>query len=206
MESTPPFSGVLAVLVKISAHGADELTRAIGTRIERVGDLLGGLVADAKLFLVDKRVVDAVDHQLAQHRVLGALLEQIVGDPVLEAERFEEVLIDNVGAGRDDGVDHVVADEVDENLLQAGADQRAGKAENDAAFLIAKHALVDGSCPVEVTGAEGHVLHGVDESNDVVLLDIDVLNGVLEEFLFRRHNSYRISTFAVIPLCELCEF
>ena len=31
-------------------------------------------------------------------------------------------------------VDHAVADQVDEHLLQAGADQRAGQAEDDAAI------------------------------------------------------------------------
>ena len=33
--------------------GADKLARAVGARVERVGDLLGGVVADAQLFLVD---------------------------------------------------------------------------------------------------------------------------------------------------------
>ena len=43
--------------------------------------------------------------------------------------------------------------------------------------------------------AVGHVLHGVDQSDDVVLLDVDVLDGAVEEFFFRRHSLYRISTF-----------
>ena len=110
-----------------------------------------------------------------------------------KAESFEEVLVDDVGAGRDDGVDHVVANEVDEDLLQAGGDKGAREAEDHAAVLIAQHALVDGSRPGEVTGAVGHRLHGVDEGHDVVLLDIDVANGRIQEVVFRRHSNLRIA-------------
>ena len=77
----------------------DEFPRAVRARRQRVGDLLGGFVAVAQLFLVDQRVVDAVDHQLAQFAVLGAGFVKLVGNVVPEAERFEEVLIDDVGAG-----------------------------------------------------------------------------------------------------------
>ncbi len=72
-------------------------------------DLLGRLVADAKFFLVDERVVDAVDGMLAQLVVEQAGFELVASDVVLEAEGFEEVLVDDVRAGADDGVDHVVA-------------------------------------------------------------------------------------------------
>src|SRR5579862_5301420 len=102
---------------------------------------------------------------------------------MLVAESFEEVLIDDVGAGRNHGVHHVVANEIDKDLLQTSADERAGEAEDDAALLVAEHALINRSCPVEVTGAEGHVLHGVYQRDDVVLLDVDVLDWVNEKFL-----------------------
>jgi hypothetical protein len=104
--------------LEVGAHLADELARAVGARVERVGDLLGGVVADAELFFVDEGVVDAVDHQLAQVGVAGAVLVLVAGDVVLEAEGLEEVLVDDVGAGGDDGVDHVVADEVDEDFFR----------------------------------------------------------------------------------------
>ena len=110
---------------------------------EGVGDLAGGVVADTELFLVDEGVVDAVDHELAEVGVVLAVFVLIAGDVVLEAEGFKEVLIDDVGAGGDDGVDHVVADEVDDDLFEAGGDEGAGEAENDAAFGVAEHHLVD---------------------------------------------------------------
>ena len=95
----------------------------------------GGLVADAELVFVDEGVVDAVDDELAELAVVRAVLYCVVGDVVLEAEGFEEILVDDVGAGGDDGIDHVVADHVDEDLLEAGGDERAGEAEDDAAFV-----------------------------------------------------------------------
>ena len=58
---------------------------------------------------------------LAQLAVEQAALELVAGDVVPEAEGLEEVLVDDVGAGGDDRVDHVVADHVDEDLLQARA-------------------------------------------------------------------------------------
>ncbi len=180
----------LAVLCEVGAHLADELTRAVGAGLERVGDLVGGLVAEAQLFLVDEGVVDAVDHQFAKIGVFVAVLVLIAGDVVVEAEGLEEVLIDDVGAGRDDGVDHVVAHEVDDDLLQAGGDERAGEAEDDAAVGVAEHHLVDGGGAGGVARAEGHRLHGVDQRDNVVLLDVDVLDGLGEEFFFRRHSTY----------------
>ena len=50
-------------------------------------------------------------------------------------------------------VDHPVADHVDENLLQARADQRAGQAEDDAALAVAEHAVVDLGRAGQVAGA-----------------------------------------------------
>ena len=176
MESRPPACGVLPFVVEVGAHLADELAGAVGAGLEGVGDLLGGLVADAELFFVDEGVVDAVDHQLAEVGVAGAVLVLVAGDVVVEAEGLEEVLVDDVGAGGDDGVDHVVADEVDEDLLQAGGDERAGEAEDDAAVGVAEHHVVDGGGAGSVARGVGHVGHGVDQGDDVVLLDVDVLD------------------------------
>ena len=185
----------LAVFGEVGAHLADELAGAVGAGLEGVGDLVGGLVADAELFLVDEGVVDAVDHQLAEVGVACAVLVLVAGDVVVEAEGLEEVLVDDVGAGGDDGVDHVVADEVDEDLLQAGGDEGAGEAEDDAAVGVAEHHVVDVGGAGGVTRGVGHVVHGVDQGDDVVLLDVEVLDGALEEFFFRRHGLTMISTF-----------
>ena len=196
----------LAVLGEVGAHLADELAGAVGAGLEGVGDLVGGLVADAELFLVDEGVVDAVDHELAEVGVACAVLVLVAGDVVVEAEGLEEVLVDDVGAGGDDGVDHVVADEVDEDLLQAGGDEGAGEAEDDAAVGVAEHHVVDVGGAGGVTRGVGHVGHGVDEGDDVVLLDVEVLDGAGEEFFFGRHGSTRISTFWAGLTRVSCEF
>ncbi len=36
---------------------------------------------------------------------------------------------------------------------------------------------------VEIAGAEGHVLHGIDHRDGVVLGDVDMLDGSAEKFL-----------------------
>ncbi len=109
----------------------------MGTRRQRVGDLAGRVVAGTQLVLVDQRVVDAVDVQVTQDGVVEPGFEPFVGHVVAEAEPFEEILVDDVGAGADDAIDHAVANHVDEHLLQAGTDQRPGQAENDAALFVA---------------------------------------------------------------------
>ena len=58
-----------------------------------------------------------------------------------EAEGFEEILVDDVGAGADDGVHHVVSNQVGKYFFQAGADEGAGQAENDSAFFVVEHAV-----------------------------------------------------------------
>jgi hypothetical protein len=188
----------LAFFDEISPHLVDELAGAVGAGFERVGDLVDGLVADAQLVLVDEGVVDAIDGKLAELAVERAVLVLVAGEVVVEAEGLEEVLIDDVGAGGDDGVDHVVADEVDQDLLETCGDERAGEAEDDAAVGVVEHHVVDGGCAVGVTRGVGHVLHGIDQRNDVVLLDIEVLDGVGEEFFFRWHGSYQDSNFSAL--------
>ena len=131
--------------------------------------------------------VDAVDHELAEVGVACSVFVLVAGDVVVEAEGFEEVLVDDVGAGGDDGVDHVVADEVDEELLQAGGDERAGEAEDDAAVSVAEHHVVDGGGAGGVTRGVGHVAHGVDQGDDVVAGDVEVLDGAGEELFFCGH-------------------
>ena len=196
----------LAVLGEVGAHLTDELAGAVWLGLEGVGDLVGDLVALAQLFFVDEGVVDAVDHELAEFGVACAVLVLVAGDVVVEAEGFEEVLIDDVGAGGDDGVDHVVADEVDEDLLEAGGDEGAGEAEDDAAVGVAEHHVVDVGGAGGITRGVGHVGHRVDDRDDVVLLDVEVLDGRFEEFFFRRHGVIRISTFWTGLARVLCEF
>ena len=92
--------------------------------------------------------------------------------------------------GGDDGVDHVVADEIDDDLLQAGGDERAGEAEDDAAFGVGEHHVVDGGGSVQVARRVGHMSHRVYIGHDVVLGDVDVLDGGFKEFGFGFHGTF----------------
>ena len=47
----------------------------------------------------------------------------------------------------------LLADRVGEDLLEAGADERAGEAEDDAAVLVGEHPVVDVGGPGQVAGA-----------------------------------------------------
>jgi hypothetical protein len=76
-----------------------------------------------------------------------------------------------------------------EDLLQAGGDERAGEAQDDAALGVAEHHVVDGGGAGGVTRGVGHVGHRVHQRDDVVGGDIDVLDGGDEEFLFSRHGN-----------------
>ena len=61
------------------------------------------------MIFVDVSVVNPVDGEPAQHVVVHVDLALVM----FEAERFEEILIDNNGAGGNDRVHHVVADKLE---------------------------------------------------------------------------------------------
>jgi hypothetical protein len=139
------------------------------------------LVADPQLVLADQRVVDPVDRVVPELAVVQPALELLVGDPVLEPEGLEEVLVDDVRPGRHDRVDHVVADHVDEHLLHPGRHHRPGQGQDDPAVAVAEHPLVDVGRPVQVAAAERQLAHRLDEAGDLRhRLDVDVLDRPLE--------------------------
>src|SRR5437667_9528409 len=98
------------------------------------------------------------------------------------------VLIDHVRPCADDGVNHFVAEHVHEDFFQAGGDEGAGEAEDDAAIFVLEHAVVDVGRAGEVAGGEGHVVHGFDQGNDVVFGDVDVLDGGFQIVFAVCHN------------------
>ncbi len=99
---------LLAVLDEVLAHLADEGAAAVRLGLEAVGDLEDRVVAVLELLLVDIGVVDAVDVERAQDVVVGDFKRLIV----LVAKALEEIHVDDRGAGGDDAVDHVRADEL----------------------------------------------------------------------------------------------
>ncbi len=177
-----------AVLLQIRTHLADDLARAVRARLHAVDDLVHGFVADAQLFFVDEGVVDPVDHQLAQFVIAGTILVEVRGDIMTEAQRLKEVLIDDVRAGRDDRVHHVVADELDNNLLHAGGDQGTSQAKDHAALGVAQHHVIQLCRARQVARAERQVGHRVHQGHDVQLRDIDRLDLCCKKFLLGGHE------------------
>ena len=104
---------------------------------------------------------------------------------MLEAQALEEILIDDVGPGRDDRVHHVVLEERDDRLLEAGGDERARQREDDGALLVLEHHRINVGRVRERAAAVGHLAVGVDDGAGVERRDIDVLDGVGEQFLLR---------------------
>ena len=168
--------GRLALLFEIGAHFADDLARAVRLGFQVIDDLLHRVIAYPKLILVDQGVVNPVDHHFVQHAIVHTGLEVFIRDVVAEAETLEEILIDDVGAGGDDRINHPVPHHVGEDFLQPGAVERSGQTENDAAILVAEHPVVNLRGPVEIACAVSHVLHRIDHGDRIVLGDIDMLD------------------------------
>ena len=108
-------------------------------RLEFVRDLTAGRIANAQLIFIDVGVVNPIDAEATQHIVVHVDFAFVM----LEAERFEEILVDDDGAGGNDRVHHVVSDKIDDHILEAGGEERASQAKNDRAIFFAQHGVVN---------------------------------------------------------------
>ena len=140
------------------------------------------VVANAQFVFVDQRVVDAIDMQIAQLVVVESILEAILGHPMLKAERLEKILIDDIGAGAHDRIDHVIANQIGEDALQSRADKRTRQAQDHAAVAIAQHHVVNRRRAMQVARAVRHLPHRLDDRHDAVARDIDVFDRPFEKF------------------------
>ena len=112
-----------------------------------------------QLLLVDEGVVDAIDVEIAQLRIVDELGPAVVR----KTERLEEIHVDHGRPGRHDDVHHVVAQEIDVDLHAAGGAGAARDGQDDRAVVVLEHALVDLARPPELARAERHLLVGVDQ-------------------------------------------
>jgi hypothetical protein len=120
---------------------------------------------------------------------------------VTEAQRLKEILIHNVRAGAHNRIDHVMADQVREHLLQPCADQRAGQAENHRAAIVAQHAVVDVRRPMQIAGAVSHMPHAFHERHHVMSCNVVVLDSFLKKLLPCRHDhhDHPVEIISVLP-------
>ena len=183
-------------VVEPFAQLVDKLARAVGTGLEHVGQLVGGVVAGLQLLFIDKGVVDTVDIKFTQFGVGDDIL--LGADIVFESQSLQEVHVDDGGTGGDHHVDHLVAHHVDIHLHAAGGTGGASYGEDvGAVFLFAHHGEDIGGTGGVATG-ERHAAHGVNQLGGVVLLDVDVFDGLFQEILLGQ-------IFDVFH-CEICLF
>src|SRR5947207_203316 len=111
----------------MAAHLPNELPGRMGSRRQSISNLATGRVTDSQLILVNIGIVYPVNGETTENIVA----HEDIAFVVLEAERFEEILINNNGASRHNCIHHVVADEVDYYIFQASRKEGTGQAEND---------------------------------------------------------------------------
>ncbi len=93
-----------------------------------------------------------------------------------EPEGLEKVHVHNRCAGGHDHVHHVVPDEVHVYLHAAGGARASREGEDDGAFAVGKHPVVDFRGDGKIAGGKGHLPHGFDKFYRIYGRDVDVLN------------------------------
>ena len=127
--------------------------------------------------------------QLAKPLVVQTGPKPVFGHVMMEPERLEEILIDDIGAGRYDGIDHVASQKVGEDALEPGADERPGQAKEDRAIGIAEHAVQDASGSGQLPRAIGQMPHIFHQRHHVVSLDVDMFDFPRQIILLVRHET-----------------
>ena len=105
----------------------------------------------------------------------------------LAADEFKSGTRD--GELRELMIDRIYDTFIDEDLLEARADERTGQAKDDAAVGIAGHPVGDVGGPRQVAGRERHVAHPIDDGHEVELRDVDVFDERFQEVAFLRHGA-----------------
>ncbi len=163
---------LLAMLGQIFAHLADEGAAAVGAGRQAVGDFVDGVVAILQRFFVDIGVVDAIDQQRAQRIVI----RHFQGLIMFVAQAFEEIHVHDGGAGGDNAVDHVAAQQFGIEIHATASAGRAGDDQEDRAIGIGQHLVVDAGGAGEITRSEAHLGHALDDRAGIKAGDVDMLD------------------------------
>src|SRR5690606_33877424 len=141
----------------------------------------------------DIGVVDAVDVVVAQDVVVDRARSLIV----LVAKGFEEIHVDDGGAGGDHGVDHVELHHVAIDVHAAAGRGRTGQDQPRRAGLVFQRHVEDVGRAGGVARAERHLAHGIDDRAGVEVGDVDVLDSGGQQFGFfvRLNGSVHFSGF-----------
>ena len=160
----------------------------MGPRRQFIGDLPRHVVANPQFVFVDQGVVNPVDLHPAERVVIHARLEPLGGDVMLEPQPLEEILIDDIGAVLTIASTIRLRTISTKIFLSPALTSEPARQRMIAALAVAEHPVVDVGGPMQIAGAIGHVLHGVDERHDVVLRKFDVQDRLREEFVLGGHD------------------
>ncbi len=103
---------------------------------------------------------------------------------MLETERFEEIHVDDGRAGRDDGVNHVVAHHVAPDMHAATGRCGPGEGQDDRTIGISHCLLQDARSPRRIARGEGHLFPRIDDHTTIKGGDVDMLDRIGEQFGF----------------------
>ena len=110
---------------------------------------------------------------------------------MLESKTFEKVLVDDQCARRNNGINKVFVDEVEDNALQTSRKDRPSQNKNNAAIVVRQHHFIDLRSTVQVARGKCHVTHRLDQRDDLVLFDVQMDDCFLEKIGFGpRHDSF----------------
>ena len=70
----------------------------------------------------------------------------------------------------------MVIDHVNDDLLQSGADERAGESKNDSTLLVLLHEINYGGGSGKISCLKSCITHLLNERNNIQLFNIDMAN------------------------------
>ena len=156
----------------------EELAAAVGTTLQGVSHVAGGLVAGLQFFFIDEGIVDTVDVEFTQLGVGDDIL--FCANVVLVAEGFEEVHVDDAGTRADHSVNHFVSNHLHIHLHAASGRSGTSDGEDVGTVLLRNHLAKDVGSASGVARSERHLAHSVDEFGRVVLLNVDMFDNVFQ--------------------------
>jgi hypothetical protein len=138
------------------------------------------MVAVLQLFFINVSIINAVDIIIAQVFIIDEWAALVM----LEPQRLEEIHINYRRSGRNDRIDHVVFHKVGVKLHAAACGCRARQRQEDRAFFISEHHIVNFCGLGQVARGERHIGHLVDDRARVERGDVDMLHLLGKHLLF----------------------
>ena len=159
-------------------HFPNKFAGRVRAGFQSVANFVDGFVAFFQLVFINVCVVDAVNMQIAQQIVV-----LIIGSTnvVFVAKGFKKVLVHDVCAVGNNRVNHIVLNHIHHNFLHTRGNKRPRNAQNDGAFFIGEHHIVDFARSGHFARSVGHISKGFHQGNHIVFFEVNVFDGVFEK-------------------------